>query len=148
VQRGQQAQPVQAQVGLLGIDHHAVEEGVDRLAQRGQRLQRAGVVAGFELARACGRDLLRGGVQRLLGVFLQQPLADVRVGLGRLLQDVADALVGGGQRGRLGQRGEGAHGGQALGDVAQALRQQRQHGVDFLRAVALLAQRCRRGGRR
>jgi hypothetical protein len=30
VQRGQQAQAVQAQVGLFRIDHHAVEEGVDR----------------------------------------------------------------------------------------------------------------------
>ena len=43
---------------------------------------------------------------------------------------------------RLGQGREGAHRGQPLDHVAQALRPQRQHGVDFLGAVALLAQRA------
>ncbi len=55
-------------------------------------------------------------------------------------QDVADALVGGRQRGGFGQCGEGTHGCQAVADIAQALRTQGQHGIDFLRAVALLAQ--------
>ncbi|MNC97907.1 hypothetical protein D3C83_157160 [compost metagenome] len=57
-----------------------------------------------------------------------------------LLQDIADALVGRGQRGRFGQCREGADSGEPLGHIAQALRTQGQHGIDFLRAVALLAQ--------
>ena len=45
VQQHQEAQAVEPQVGLFRIDHHPVEEGVDRLAQRGQGPQRSGVVA-------------------------------------------------------------------------------------------------------
>jgi hypothetical protein len=37
---------------------------------------------------------------------------------------------------------------QSLGDLAQALRLQREHGIDFLGAIALLAQGAGRGGRR
>ena len=57
-------------------------------------------------------------------------------------------LLAAASAGGLGQRREGAHGGEPLGDIAQALRPQRQHRVDFLRAVALLAQASRRGARR
>jgi len=48
--------------------------------------------------------------------------ANKRIGNGRLLEDVADALVGRGQRRRLGQGGEGPHGRQQLRHLAQALR--------------------------
>src|SRR5512140_124776 len=44
VQRGQQTQAVQSQVGLLGIDHYLVEERIHGAAQPRQGLQRAGVV--------------------------------------------------------------------------------------------------------
>jgi hypothetical protein len=57
-----------------------------------------------------------------------------------LFQDVADALVGSGQGSGFRQGREGAHGGQALGNVAEALRPLADHGIDFLRRVTLLAQ--------
>jgi hypothetical protein len=37
-----------AQRGVVGVDHHGVEEGIHRRLQRGQRLQRRGVVAALE----------------------------------------------------------------------------------------------------
>ncbi len=79
-------------------------------------------------------------MQCLLGGLLQQQLADVGIGLGGLLEDVADALVGRGQRGGSAQHGEGAHGREQRGHWPEALRARGQHGIDFLRAGALLAQ--------
>jgi hypothetical protein len=62
-------------------------------------------------------------VQGDFGGFLEQGVVDRRFdAVFDLLQDVADPLVGGGQRSGFRQGREGAHGGQALGNVAQALR--------------------------
>ena len=55
---------------------------------------------------------------------------------------LADALVGGGQCRCLRQLGEGPHRGQAARHLGQAWRALRQHRVDLLRGVALLAQRA------
>src|SRR5438105_1731077 len=99
----------------------------------------------FDVITACQPAWFRRAiVSSALGRRLEQQLAHVRVyRLLGLLQDVADALVRGGQRRRFGQRCERAHRGQALRDIAQALRPQREHRVDLLRAVALLAQQPR-----
>ena len=57
-----------------------------------------------------------------------------------LLEDVADAFVGRSQGGGFGQGGKDAHCCQPLGNVTQAAGAQREHGIHFLGAVALLAQ--------
>ncbi len=79
-------------------------------------------------------DVAESGGERLLGRLAEQRRID---GGGRgvaLLQDVADALVGGGERRRLGQREELAHREQSAGDVVQR-RAQADHRVDGARVV-------------
>mmetsp|Transcript_53307 Transcript_53307/g.125306 ORF Transcript_53307/g.125306 Transcript_53307/m.125306 type:complete len:392 (+) Transcript_53307:3874-5049(+) len=141
MQPAEQCQPVGPQRRVFGIDHHAVEEGVDRGLERGQGLQRCGVVVLLEQAVSLRLHLGNRRGQGLLGSLGQQR----RLNLGGqlavdLLQDVADALVGGGQRRGLGQGRKGPHRLQALGHVTQARGRQRQHGLDLLGAVALVAQ--------
>ena len=51
MQAAQQGQAVGAQRRVLGVDHHVVEEGVDRRTQAGQGLQRRGVVTKFEVGQ-------------------------------------------------------------------------------------------------
>ncbi len=140
VQALQQALAVQAQVQLLGVDHHVVEERIHGRAQHGQCLQAGRVVARGEERIGLGHETLQGRIQVLLGLLPQQVGIDVRIHVAGLLQDVGDALVGRGERRGLGQRSEGAHGGELLRHQGQALRAQGQHGIDFLGAVALLAQ--------
>ena len=126
---------------IVGIDHDAIEEGINRSTQRREGLQRLGVVAGDEGSVGLRHDIDERVVQGDFGSFLEQGVIDRR--LDRVLdlfQDVADPLVGGGQRGGFRQRGKGTNGGQAFGNVAEALRPLADHGIDFLRRVALLAQ--------
>ena len=52
---------------IVGIDHHLVEEGIDRAFQRGERLQAGGVVALLEGLVRQRRDLGQRGGQRGLG---------------------------------------------------------------------------------
>ena len=66
-----------AQSGVLGIDHHAVEEGIDRRLQRGQGLERAGVVVLLEEPVGLGCHLAQRGGSGLLGGLLQQRVAAV-----------------------------------------------------------------------
>jgi hypothetical protein len=81
------------------------------------------------------------GVQCQFGRLPEQRRVDPRRLAGTdFLQDVADALVGGGEAGRLGQGREGAHGRQPLRNVAEALRAQTEDSIDFQRRIALLAQ--------
>src|SRR6478609_4173257 len=79
VQGGEQAQAVGAQLRVLGVDHHVVEEPVDRRTQRGQRLQRGGVVAGTELLARARRDVAHRRMQRLFGRFAQQRVLHLRL---------------------------------------------------------------------
>ena len=100
MQLRQQRQAVGAQRRVLGIDHHAVEEGVDRRLQRGQRLQRARC---SRRARRRRRPPARPPpARRAAPPRRARPAARRRTAAGTapsaLLQDVADALVGRGQR--------------------------------------------------
>src|SRR5207253_2063081 len=83
---------------------------------RGQRLQRCRVVAGLELRIGARRDVLHGGEESTLGGLRQQRFvhANIDAAVG-FLEDVADALVRGGPRGRFGQGRECARRGAPLG---------------------------------
>ena len=140
MQRLEQALAVQAQVELLGVDHHVVKEGIHGRAQHGQGLQAAGVVARQELRVGLGHEALQRGVQVLLGLLLQQLRVHVRIDFARLLEDVGHALVGGGQGRGLGQRGEGAHRGKIFRHKRQLLGLICQNCIDFLGCVTLLTQ--------
>ena len=131
-----------AQVGLFGIDHHAVEEGVDRRAQRGQRLQRGGVVAGLELRVGLRHD---AAACAACSAFSAAPAAAARstcgVGLvGDFFRMLPMRLLAAASAGASGSAAKARTAASRFGDLGQALRPQRQHGVDLLRAVALLAQ--------
>ena len=63
---------------VVGVDHHGVEEGVDRRLQRGQRLQRGGVVAGFEGGLRRRVDRLQRLVQRPLRPARRSSAASTR----------------------------------------------------------------------
>ena len=78
------AEAVGAQVGVLGLHHHVVEEGVDRRAQRGQRLQRAGVVAARRTARRpAARRRASRRTARFSAASCSSARVDVRVGAAR-----------------------------------------------------------------
>ena len=82
-------------------------------------------------------------MQRRFSRLLKQRDADMGIDLRRLFEDVANTLVGGSKGWGLWQCSKGAHRCQPAADIAQLLRTQGQHGVDFLRAVAQLAQAAR-----
>ena len=142
MQHFQQALAVQAQVELFGVDHHVVKEGIDRGAQDGQGLQAGGVVARLELRGGFRHVALQGDEQVFFRLLQQQLGVDVGIDRAGFFQDVGDALVRGGVGQGFGQAGKSAHGSQALGHLRQARWAQRQHGIHFLGAVALLAQRA------
>ena len=118
MQHFEQALAVQAQIHLLGIDHHAIKECIHWQAQGSQDLQAGGVVTGLKLGRRFGQQFLHGGVEIFLSVFLQQHRIDVGVHLSRFFQDVADAFVGRSQCGTFGQGREGADGLQTYFQIA------------------------------
>src|SRR5690606_8919109 len=62
MQRSQQTEAVVAQGRIFGIDHDAVEEGVYRVFQRRQGLQRGSVIAALE----GGIGLRLDGRQRII----------------------------------------------------------------------------------
>jgi precorrin-3B synthase len=90
---GPEAEAVRNVIGppLAGVDPSAVADVRETVAALERRLHRETMLAHIHRRLAFG-----------------------------LLQDVADALVGAGQRGRLGQSCKGAHGRQAARDVAPA----------------------------
>ena len=141
MQLREQRQPVGTQRRVVGIDHHLVEERIDRRLQRGQGLQRCFQVAGIEGGAGLRRHLPQLLEQGQLGRIDEQRDAHLtcRCAVG-LLQDVAHTLVGCGQCRRLGQRGESLQGGESLGQFGPARRPQFQNRVHLLRAVAQLAQ--------
>src|SRR6218665_2052806 len=72
VQALEQAQAVGAQRGVFGIDHHTVEESIDRRLEHGQLAQRSGVFAiGIKLVGQ-GLHAVQCAVQGLLGRLLEQ----------------------------------------------------------------------------
>ena len=91
----QQRQSIRAQDRIVRIDHHGVEEIIDRLAQGRELLQRRGVVA----RREHRLDLARNR-HDLLGQHLFRGVDELRFidrfayGFRHLLQDVGNALVG------------------------------------------------------
>src|SRR6478736_2151330 len=94
MQRAKECQPVASQRRVFRIHHHVVEEGVDGIAQRGERRQRFRVVALGELALHTRRDLFELRVERLFCRFDEQfGFHARRHSFRRLLQDVRDALV-------------------------------------------------------
>ena len=107
MQLGEQAETIGTQGRIVGIDHDAIEEGINRSTQRREGLQRLGVVAGDEGSVGLRHDIDERVVQGDFGSFLEQGVIDRR--LDRVLdlfQDVADPLVGGGQRGGFRQCGK------------------------------------------
>jgi hypothetical protein len=96
---GQQAQPIGAQVGLVAVDRHLVEERIDGRAQLRQGAHGAGEILALERLAA---GFATGGertMQRLLLVLPQQRAIDTAiVGLAVLLlldaHDVAGPAIG------------------------------------------------------
>ena len=129
--RLQQRQPIRTQDRVVRIDHHGVEEVIDRLAQGRELLQRRGVVARCEhrldLARnrhdLLGQHLFRG----IDELRLVDRLAD---GFRHLLQDVGDALVGRREARRVRQLQELHQCAQPGIEIERRRRASRQHGVE------------------
>ena len=100
MQLGEQAEAVGADRRVVDIDHHVVKKSIDRGAQRGQRLQGFRVIAGDEGGIGTRHDVDQRGVQGDFGGFLEQgginPGVDAAF---NFFQDIANALVGRGQRG-------------------------------------------------
>ena len=87
-----------AQGRILGVDHDVVEEAVDRAAKNGKCREHLLVFAGGEVLKGLGFDVVDGGEELLFSVFGKKGLVDDRRDFALdLLEDVADALVGGGQ---------------------------------------------------
>src|SRR5512139_3468443 len=104
VQLAQERQPVGFQGRIVGVDHHVIEEGVDRCLEGGKRLQRSGVIACFKSGIGTWCNLAERGKQRLFRfLYKTRRIGCVPYLALGLLQDVADALVGGGKAFRLGQ---------------------------------------------
>lgn len=90
---------VAAQLRILGVDHDGLEEGVDRGLEDRETAQHFFVAARFKVGRRFGFDANELGVERLFGVFGEIGFRDVAdFFVTGLLEDVADALVGGGER--------------------------------------------------
>ena len=66
MQRAEQGQTVRTQRGIFRVDHHVIEERIDRFAQRRERGERARVVAFRELRLHARRDLFQLRIERLL----------------------------------------------------------------------------------
>src|SRR5690606_39361678 len=93
----------------------AVEEGVYRVFQRRQGLQRGSVIAALEGGIGLRLDGRQRIIKRSFGSLLEQAGIDLGGDLALdLLQDIADALVGSSQALGLRKRGKGAHSGKAL----------------------------------
>src|SRR5690606_7906101 len=110
----QEGEAVAADGGVVGVDHHLVEERVHLRAQAREPAEYRDVVALLERGGGGGGGGVHGLGEFALGVLGEQ----LRVDLLRdralgLAQDVADALVGGGER--LGFRQQ-----RELGDRLQA----------------------------
>src|SRR5258706_11108108 len=109
----EQVQPLLAHVGILGHHHDAVEKRIDGRAQDSEALQVVGVVALLELRRGLRGRLAKGMVEvalHLLGKVVVVDEAELLALVVRLLDDVRDALVRGGEARGLRKRGEHAHG--------------------------------------
>jgi len=98
---GKQCQPVVALRIVFTHDHDLVKEAIDRSTQACERRQVRIVFAPLEATFEFVADPIQGGGKGLLGVFTEQrAIPDGRCRRLQLLQDIADALVGRGQRAR------------------------------------------------
>jgi hypothetical protein len=107
---------------VVDVDHHLVEEAVDLAAHRGEHLERVGVVLVGDV-RLDQRGAIR--TTRSKSAFSASSSSSAMSGSGRssaLLQDVADTLVGRGQRQRFGQLLELAYRCQSGGNQVDAGR--------------------------
>ena len=131
VQPGQQREPIGAQRRILGVDHHVVEEGVDRPRAARPALQRRGVVAARRSAPgASGATSCSAPCSAISSrSFSSDASTARRLRAFGLLQDVADALVGRGERGRFVEALERAHRLEALRHLLQR-RALADHRVD------------------
>ena len=89
VETGEERLAVGTQSGIVSVYHDLIEELVNRSLQRGKAGKHFLVVAGFEVRKSGGLNLIDGGGERLFGVALEKR----RIDLGRdfaldLLQDV------------------------------------------------------------
>lgn len=116
----QQREAVAAHGCVVGVDHDLFEEGVDLRAQAREAAEDGDIVAGLQRVVGVVDGLLHRRVQIALGVFGEQRGVDRRrnrdVGF---LQDIADALVGGGEGFGFRQLGEFADGFEAAVEVEE-----------------------------
>ena len=109
--------------GVVDVDHHAVEERIDLRAQPREAAEHGDVVARARARGRCRRGRLDRFGQLAFGRLVEQRRIDRRRDLAvDLAQDVADALVGGGQRLGFRQLGELADGVEAAVEVVAANR--------------------------
>src|SRR3569832_1837885 len=145
VQLVQQRQTVGLEGGIVGVDHHIVEEGVDRGFEGSERLQRGCVIAHSKGLVCIASNGCNFGHQ----VFFSVLDAAYRIGLVAhfalgFLQDVTDTLVGGGERWGFRQICKGPYRSESLGNITQALRFEGDNNIDFLCRVTLLTQQTRK----
>ncbi len=139
-------QAVLAQRGVVSVDRHLVEEGVDRRAQLGERAHRTGEVFDVERGDGVGLHLENRRGERLLLVGLQQRGVDV-TGVARLVlllldgEDVLCALDAGQQVSAVVGLQELGQSLDALDDEGEVvLAGQREDGVDQVMPRALVPQ--------
>lgn len=116
----QQCEPVGAQLRVVGIDHHAVEERIHLWAQARQACEHGDLVMAVERIAGVADGRFHRFGQRFLGRLAQQAGVDIAGDLPfDLAQDIADALVRRSQRIGFGQRGEDADGIDAAVEVVE-----------------------------
>ncbi len=128
VERAQQREAVAAHSRIVGVDHYAVEDGIDRLAQRGEMDELLRVVSGFRVQRFGFFEL---GVKRLFGGALKAARLDGRGAVASLLEDVAHAFIGHREIDGRRVRGETVRGLQAA-EVERLRDAERSHGLERL----------------
>jgi len=141
MQASKQREPIAAQLRIVGHHHHVVKETVDRLASSGQCSECAGEVAGRQSLLDDRSQRLHARTQCAFGIFGKEGrIGGTGLSDFRLAQNVADALVCGGQAGRLGQGCEGAYGLKPGRNLRQIVRALRYDALDLLRTETTLAQ--------
>ena len=119
----EQREAVVAYRGIVDVHHHAVEERIDLRAQAGEAAEHGDVVAAREQRVSLGNRRIDRGGEFALGVLDEPRWIDRARQLAfDLAQDVADALVGRGQRLRFGQARELGDGFQAGVEIRQRRR--------------------------
>src|SRR5690349_18450142 len=130
---GEQREAIASQGRVFRIDHHAVEESVDRGTQRGEARERSAVVTLGKRAIDIRNDARERFMQHLLGRFEECRDIDCAgtAHLG-LLEDVRDALVGGRETRGLGNAEKLRERSEARTEVERRHGRARAHRIEHL----------------